>query len=165
MTLGLDWDTLTGRLVIAGVDMHGPGWCMGDLTALWGEVDVRGDNQIMDGAPGRAANSQLLDETQHMLGLTICGETNQDGEPYDDPWVGLELNIADLRDQVLDPPTSTKTRPAVLHMPSGATRSADIQAFDLRLGDALGGYSLRSGQPTAAHLATFQLRIPAGRFT
>lgn len=164
MTTGLNWDVLTGRLVIDDIDMHGPGWCMGDLTALWGEAEVRSGSTIIDGAPGRRENEVLIDETEHTLGLKICGETNQDGDLYPDPWVGLETNIAYLRANVVDPPTVGLTRPATLHMPSGAQRTADVQVLFLRLGEALGGYSLRSGMETAAHLATLRILIPAGRF-
>lgn len=158
---GLDYDTVTGELLISGYTMHGPGWCLTDLTALWTEAQVVGeDRPIPDGdaVPYR----RKITITEHSLDLVIGGDTDQTGVEYASPWVGLEENIAWLQANITDPPATTAgTRAAQLIMPSGEIRTADIHVLPIRLGPPLAA----DPNDGAIFAATLQIIIPDGRFT
>jgi hypothetical protein len=163
---GLTPPDCMGDLEIDGVPMLGPAWTLTDLTPLWGQVDVRGSDLILPMASGRRANQRRIDATEHSLQLIICGETDQDGDLWPNPWIGLEENLAFLRTNVVDPTgVGNGTLPAVLTMPSGDTRTADIHVLDLRQGAVDAGTSGLSGNSTTAFYATLEISIPAGRFT
>lgn len=162
---GLVCDTITGELTAAGIVMHGPGWCVLDCTPLWGQVNVTGGNRRLSRTHGDRPLPRYRTTTEHSLGMMICGETDQDGDPYPNPWLGLELNLKYLRDNLVDPPgTATGTRASTLLMPSGDLRTADVTYLDVRLGDPLTGHNGLNGNVTAAFNASLEISIAAGRF-
>lgn len=162
----IDCDTTTGQLTAAGILLHGPAWCLTDLTALWGEVAVRGDDRPIPLADGVDANRRHITVTEHSLPFVIDGAQDQFDNPYTNPWVGLELNLKYLRDNLIDPPgTTAGTRAASLLMPSGAIRTAAIHVLDIRLGRPVPGIDGFTGQDGALFDATLEISIPLGRFT
>lgn len=148
--------TATGTLTINSVLMHTSAWNVLDCTELWLVAAVRGDNITIPYVNGRRALPYRIDEATFALRMAITGDVNSAGVKYADPWVGLQANLDYLRANVVDPPTApSATRAATLVMPSGVTRTANVQVLELEI--------LRHGGP---HLvdAALHLRIPAGRF-
>lgn len=146
----------TGTLSIDGVLLNGPAWDLPDLTALWFEFDVRGDDRLLPGSDGVLPYRRRVTVTQHALPMIVTGAVDRFGEPYADAWVGMETNVAYLLTNVVLPTNvGDGTRSATLTLPSGATRTANVHVLRLAKGLVLGG-RLR---------ATLDLSIPNGRFT
>ncbi len=124
---GLFVDLRMGSLSIGGVDMMTPAWVMLDLFPLWTGADVRGGDREIPGTSGFKPFRRRQTATKFALPMIITGYVDQFDVPFTNPWVGLESNLDYLRTNVVDPPNSNPgTKPSVLTMPSGATRSANI---------------------------------------
>lgn len=145
----------TGTLTISGVSMNTPAWDCVDLTELWLGGDVRGSDRLLPGVPGVKAYKRRTTVTGYSLPMVLTGEVDRFGTVNGDWWAGLEANIDYLRANVVDPTNLTDgTRAAVLTMPSGATRTADIHVLGLEKGTVLAGVML----------ATLDISIPDGVF-
>lgn len=134
----IDCNPCTGELFIDGVSMHGPAFCVVDVIKLWLPTDYRGDNPVIGGVVGTFAEPLLRDQATYVLKMDISGVFDFAGQQVlGDYFVGLETNVAYL-DPILSPPDPpSATKPAELHMPSGAVRTADVQPF-LKVSDNVG---------------------------
>lgn len=140
-------------LEIDGVPLATFAWKVVDLSPLWEGPDVRGGDRLIPGAAGVRAYPRRATVSQRSLPMLVFGAVDQDGAPYPDPREGLETNFEYLRTNVADPTNlGAGTRVAVLHLPSGATRTADVHVEALRPGP-LGPSSMR---------AVLTLSIPGG---
>lgn len=158
--LGLSGYGCTGTLTINAISLNCPAWDITDLTSLWAEVAQRGEDRRIPGVAGVIAYRRRNDVTEHSLAMVISGDVDSTGAPYANPWVGLETNIAALRTNVVDPTNLTDgTRPAILTMPSGATRTANVHVLGLRLSEAQGVDGVH-----AYAFAALTVSIPLGAF-
>lgn len=154
----LTCDPCYGELTINDVSLHTPAWCATDLSELWGSFDLRGANRVIPGARGRRAFVRRVDETKYSIPLLITGYCDANGVPwaedvedtpdvyddiYDDVYqgfatgfmAGLELNVNALQTAFyLDDPTGVtySLLDAVFTLPSGATRTTQVQVVGLR---------------------------------
>lgn len=157
---GLNGVGCTGTLTIDGVLLNTPAWDITDLTTLWVETTVRGNDRLLPGVAGVIPYRRRLDVMSYSLPMLVSGDVNEDGDDYPDAWVGLETNLQTLYDDVVQPTNvGDGTRPAVLTMPSGLERCADVHVLGLRVSSAVG-----AGTRQALVRAVLQLSIPAGRF-
>lgn len=114
-----------GTLEIEGVSMNNPAWSVIDISPLWAAFDTRGQNRLIPGAQGTIAYRKRLTERDHPLAIVIIGDVDENGDPHDDPVEGLEFNLDTLL-AVLQP-DSAATKAATLTLPSGTTRTAEVQ--------------------------------------
>ena len=162
-------DDCTGTLAIASVSMNGPAWSVLDVIDLWFGGELEGGDRPVPGGPA-IPNPRSFTITDHELPMIIRGEVDRLGVVQANPWAGLEANITYLRANVIDPPTIADpvtedgTVPAVLTMPSGATRNADITGLALRIGDKGHGFDSITGRWGVIALATLEFTVPAGVF-
>lgn len=144
-----------GVLSIDGVLLNCPAWDIVDLSDLWLGGDIRGDDRLLPGVGGVIAYPRRFTVTRHSLPMAIDGSVDQLGQENADPWVGLQDHIEYLRANVVDPTgVGDGTRPAVLQMPDGTGRYADVHVLRLIKGDIVEGRLL----------ATLEISIPAGVF-
>lgn len=145
-----------GVLTINGVSMHCPAWNVVRLTSLWLTPTVRGGpNRAIPGITGRRAYRRRIDETAHSLPMLVSGVRDRTGAIQANPWVGLQVNIAYLRANVVDPTNATDgTRAATLLMPDGTTRTANVEVIGMTAGEAV----------MYVQKFTLDLVIPAGAF-
>jgi len=127
-------DTCYGSWVIDNVAMHGPGWCLLDLSPVWSDPEVRQDTGlVIPGVEGRDTFAPITDETVYRLPLLVGGASDQNGVLYDNPAVGLQLNREYLATYVTLPTnTGDGTRELVWTLPSGNTITTDITVLGLR---------------------------------
>lgn len=146
-----------GQLTINGVLMHKEGaWNVLNPQILWLPTDERGSNVVISRARGRRAYPWRTDQSSYPLSLLVDGVLDWDGNPYANPWEGLETNLAYLYANVLIPPTApTAVRAASLLMPSGETRIADVQPKHLGIPNAV---------ENACFTDTLTLVVPDGAF-
>jgi hypothetical protein len=130
--LGLVTFAGQGELWINNVSLKTPAWWTTDLSPLWGFPDLRGQNTVIP---------------------QVDGAVNRLGAPYSNPVEGLVQNLDYLWANVLDPALGS-TLSAVLEMPNGDLRGADVQVQMVR-GPLLGSYD---------HDAELFVTVPAGRF-
>lgn len=162
--------TNEGSLSIGGINMNRLAFAVigdengeGGLLKLWADFDVRGDDRILPSVAGVLAYPRRLTATRYDLRLLVVGDVDQTGTPTADSNIGLQNNIEYIRANVLVPVVSpTGTRAAVLTLPSGGTRTADIHA----LGVVTQSYGLAvvNGCSGSIWVGTLQISIPAGRF-
>jgi hypothetical protein len=157
----------TGVLTVSGVALHGPCWTILDLTPLWVQADVRGDDRLLPGVTGVIPYRRRTTVTRHSLPMWVIGEVSWTDAAYADPWVGLETNLNYLYTNVVAPTgAGDGTRPGSLAMPSGATRTADVHILSLELGGTAAGTASHAGGAAGAGVrATLELSIPDGRFS
>jgi hypothetical protein len=125
------------HLEINGVPLSTPAWEHTNLQAVLGAAAVRGENVIMPGAVGVRAVRRRPTETNHTLELTVFGDRDWEGLPYDDGVMGLIANLEHLKANVVDPlATTNSVRTAVLVLPVG-TRTAAIQVLGFEVTEAL----------------------------
>lgn len=122
-----------GTLTADEFSLNTYGWMVQNLSSLWFEAAVIGDNRLVPQRVGRVGYPKYLDEYQFTLVFYVTGYTDADGVIYPDPLVGLETNLETLWDNVFAPiDTGDGARSCVLTMPSGATRVAEVQFLPLR---------------------------------
>jgi hypothetical protein len=148
-----------GELVISGVSMHTYGWNVLDVRGLWVTVAVRGQDRLVPGVSGLRAKRRRITATTHSLPMVISGLHTPGGTDITDPVARLaqfQDNLDYLMDNVVDEvATPAGTRSAVLSMPSGGTRTANIHVL-----------GITPGTWTPAVLrCTLDISIPGGRFT
>lgn len=117
-----------GTLTAGGFSLNTWGWMVQNLTPLWYQRTYVGDNRVIPSAHGRLGFPRERDEQPFSLVFYVTGGYEDDGTPYADPVEGLELNLALLETNVFAPVTTgTGSRASSLLMPSGATRTANVQ--------------------------------------
>lgn len=111
-----------------------------ELTPLWFGNDI--DQEATQIGPGDwVVNMPAWAPTRHQISMWFMGHVNRDGDPFDNPMEGLESNLADWHNSILQP-TRTE-RNATLILPSGLERSGVMSRLRLT-----GGGSRRpSGWP------------------
>jgi len=121
-------DTI-GSLTINNVLMHIDGaWNVLNPQVLWVPTDTRGANSVVSHASGRRKKPWHLDQSTYSLQLIIDGTKDWDGDPYTDPFEGLETNIEYLVQNVVLPPDEPlASYDAELIMPSGNVREGAVQ--------------------------------------
>jgi hypothetical protein len=166
--------TQEGSLAIGGVAMANqfgawgivPDRGKGGLIPLWTDFEVRGENRVLP-TPAPSVTGVVIPyqrritQSGHDLRLLVTGDIDgQTGATPTDAIVGLEANLAYLTANVIQPPaTASGTRAAVLTMPSGATRTADVQV----LRTTVETYLLH--ECGSLWIAKLRIDIPGGRFT
>lgn len=164
--------TVEGTLSIGGISMNRPAWAiLGDekgtngLPHLWVEFDVRGEDRILPGANAVIPYQRRITATRKDLRLLVVGDVNSAGAPVADPNIGLETNLESIRSSVLAPVVSaTGTRAAILTMPSGATRTADIHVLGMTIQSYVLGKVIDGCARGAIAVTTLHTSIPTGRF-
>jgi hypothetical protein len=166
--------TLEGSLTIDAVSMNpasGAWGVVGDgrvggLLDLWAAFDVRGQDRTLPGATGVIAYPRRMTVTRKDLRLLVVGDVDSVGAPVADAVEGLEANLEVIRSTVLAPVvSSTGTRAAVLTMPSGATRTADIHVLGLVTQQYMLSSVVDGCSQGAIFIGTLQISIPSGRFS
>lgn len=150
-----------GTLTVGGVSLTCPAWAVLDLWALWSQFSVRGEDRLLPGAAGVVPYKRRIEPVRFDLRFLVIGDVDEDGVPYPDPVVGLETNLATLWTSVLQPTlTGDGTRAAVLTLPSGATRTANIHVLGF---EPIQAYLTPGYQ--AALDGVLPISVPAGRFS
>jgi len=158
-----------GELTIDGISMNpsnGAWGIVGDekgkggYVPLWNDFLVRGQDRVLPSVTGILPYQRRRTGTPHELRLIVVGDVDgQTGNPELDAVVGLENNMEYLRENVIEPvPTQAGTRSAVLTMPSGNQREAEIHV----LRTVTQTYLLQ--ECGAIWIATLHISIPSGRF-
>lgn len=149
--------TCTGHLVINGVSMHNPAWCVLDLIELWGPPATRGDNVTIGGSPGQEPYAMEIEQTDYHLPLLVSGTLDHMGNPDNDGVMArLYRNLAYLRSLVFGPVDGvTATWDAHIDLPTGDRVDAEVQVLAI---DPV--YHFRQ-----IHKAILVLRVPAGEFS
>ena len=145
----------TGVLTIGSLPLNTPAWNVPNLARLWAEAEVRGTNVKLPTVPGARGYPTRLNESSYQLEFFITGDVDQDGAAYSDPWIGLEANSDILWASVFSPVLGRGTRTALLTMPDGSTRTAQVQA----------GLELAADVDDPSFVAaTIDLTVVSGRF-
>lgn len=143
------------HLTIDGWDSETPAWTCLDYTPLKERADQRGTDLIVPGAAGVIPYQRRNTVTEKQLPFFIYGDTDSTGMPYTDGFDGLQANIDEIEDDILEPTgTGDGTRLAIWHLPDGSHRGADIHVVELKLVRA---------SPIHAR-GMLKISIPAGRF-
>lgn len=140
MTTGLIVVTGQGTLTIAGVSMNNTAWNF-DLSPLWDSPDKRGENAQIAQLGGRRAYRRWPDQTVYSLEGRVVGNVTHTDTPNANISAGLVANQDYLIDNVES--VASASLAAVLTMPDGSTREADVQAafvFGKLEGDAVTSY-------------------------
>jgi hypothetical protein len=145
----------TGTLTIGSTVLNSPAWDIPNLARLWAEGDARGTNVKLPTVPGARGYPTRLNEASHQLKFFITGDVDQTGAPYAEPWVGLEANSDLLWAGVFSPVLGRGTRHALLTMPDGTVRAAEVQAHLILDADV--------DDPSFVE-ATIDLMVVSGRF-
>lgn len=132
-----------GTLTVAGYSLNTYGWMVQDLTPLWFERTYVGDNRVIPSLAGRVGYPKEYDEHQFSLVFWVTGDFTLANVAYGDSAVGLQANIDLLNTNVFNPVlTGTGSRACSLLMPSGATRTANVQFDPLKLAHPIDDLSL-----------------------
>lgn len=143
-------------LEISGIALCTPAWKVRNLHVLLTGPDVRGSDLVLGGRPGEKVRPQRVGASVRVLELVIRGSHDREGNPYANAHVGLEANLDWLVANLLTPPTASPwSRPAVLHLAGGGTKSAHVHVKS----PLQPGVTINSSM-----LATLDIRIPGGHF-
>lgn len=125
---GCDPDCM-GTLDVDGFSLNTWGWMVQNLSRLWFEAEVRGDNRTVPRVAGATGYPRYLDETRVSLVLWVTGFYNSAGGLNANPWTGMVANLDALWTNVCSPVTSGDgSRPCTLTLPNGVTtRTANVQ--------------------------------------
>lgn len=159
--------TCEGELEIDNISLNTAAWVvfsdeqgLGGLMQLWANFQTRGEDRLVPGAAGVIPYPRRLTVYQPHLNIAVCGDVDENGDPVADTAEGVEANLAYLMTNVFAQPSNTDgTRSAVLTMPSGATRTADIHilGFEQTFGRLQYRDSVIEGK--------IHISIPVGAFT
>lgn len=162
----------SGLLTINNIDLESACWgILSDLVPLWFIQAVHNDGGVhIPGAIGDLWYPVDVAASTYQLQMMIIGNVNLDGDPYADAWEGLEANINQFRNEIVDPLTTNRgLQPAVLTMPSGEERVADVyvdvwQPGVTKIGTA--GICVDGvGDPNSVmHRGVLQITVPSGVF-
>lgn len=162
---GLKTSTAGGLLTINSVSLNTPAWIITNLVDLQLGAELRGQDRIIPHAAGVVPYPRRFTVTERHLPMLISGDVDRFGTQQSNVHQGLQANLTYLRTNVLDPPnTTTSLRAAVLTLPTGATRAANVHVLGLDIGDQyFGQHVMRGGQGYVLR-AVLRLSIPAGVF-
>lgn len=163
---GLNCDLCAGQLTISGEELLRDAWCVINLPVLWPGAAQRGVDRVLPGVTGVLAFQRRATVTAYTLEMAVTGEVDSAGAINADPWEGFQDNVDYLRDNIVDPPGSGDgTRPAVLTLPDGSTRTGDLHVVRFAYAAPTVGVSQLSGADVVAAPATLSVSIPAGELT
>lgn len=144
-------------LEISTVPLSTPAWWIKDLYQLYDGPEVRGEDLEIPGAAGVLTQPRRATATRKVLTLVVDGWKDREGNIYADPITGLRTNMDYLKTNVTAPvSTGNGTRPAVLHLKDGSTRSEDIIVVPPLDPVAAGKHTL---------ICRLDIIIPLGSFT
>lgn len=154
MTSGaINCDLSLGWVTIDGHSLNREAWCAPDLSPLWGTPEVRGADRILPGVSGVKPYRRRATVQTMSLRFVVTGQVDADGQPNDDPWTGLETNLAFLYAYVILPTnTGDGTRELVWHRPSGSSTTVAVHVL---------GYKPTVGAGAIA-VGELELSIPSG---
>jgi hypothetical protein len=136
--------TYTEYVEIGGIPLATPAWEVTNLFVLWEGPDTRGADRIVPGVDGVKPYRRRATVSKRTLEMVIYGTHDEDGGAYSDVRAGLAANVEYLRANVFDPTdVGDGTRTAVLHLPSGATKSGLVHV-EAALFASAGPTSLRA---------------------
>lgn len=136
-----------------GVPSDTPAWRTLNLWELWQGPDTRGEDRLIPGTAGVRAYRRRATVTFVDVEMEFFGNLDWDGAEYTDARVGLETNLLHWRTNVTDPTVAAPgTRTAVLHLPSGATKTGAVTVESFKV----------QGDGPAAANAVMRLSIKAG---
>jgi hypothetical protein len=153
-------DTCMGDLTINSISLLQEPWlCCWDLSPLWFGPELKGQDLIeQPDAHGGWAYPQFDQATTYPLPLMVSGYFNHTTlARNDNPYIGFEENLAYLQDNIFDMRSSgvpVASWEAILTMPSGDTRTADVKVTRLVPGKHVGGL----------WACSFQLTVVQGAF-
>ena len=144
-------------LTLGDVVLNTPAWTHTNLGDLWSGPPTRGQDIALPSAHGQRPYPRMVDAWRVTLNLAIYGDVDWSGVAYADRRIGLWTNVDHLRANATDPPGGARgTRPLVLRLPDGSTRSASAVVERFIIGSAVNYFSL---------LATVDIVVPEGRLT
>jgi hypothetical protein len=111
-------------VVINDVSLDTPAWiCLNPMELRQGPP-TRGTDRLIPGATGVLPGLRRAAPARRLLDIIIMGDVDEDGDPHDNPEVGLDVNLMTLRDSVTDPQGDPVE--AELHLPDGSTAVAQV---------------------------------------
>lgn len=162
----------SGALSINGFDLESECWTVLEpYVPLWTVGALVESTPVhIGGRHGDLVWAPEIGSWEFSMSFVLVGELDPDGNVFDNPWEGLESNMNLLNEAFLLPIASNDGKqPAILTMPSGELRCADVQMRPpkpgvISVGDngtcsAEGG----SGESVFARY-TFVMFIPDGLF-
>lgn len=162
----------SGSLSINGFDLESEcSTVLNSYTPLWTvRALVESEPVHIGGRPGDIVFAPEIGSWEFTMNFVLVGEKDPDGLVFDDPWEGLESNINYLNETFLYPiATNRGLQPAVLTMPSGQERVAQVQMRppepgEVSVGDN-GTCSISAGTGDSVFARyTFHMFIPSGLF-
>jgi hypothetical protein len=118
------------------VPMISPAWTVLNIQVLWTGPTVVFSNRQQAGTRGRKPYPGLEDEARFSVRFHLLGQYDINGDPYDDPQEGLELNYFYLRENVWDPVDPVRT--STVTTPSGLELTTAIQFEPFPMDELIG---------------------------
>jgi hypothetical protein len=140
------------HLVINSIPLATPAWRIDDLSPLGAAPRLRGDNEIMPGAPGRRGFDRIRDELEAVITIVVNGARNNDGSPTSDARQGHRDHVRTLAAGLGEGELVT----AVWHQFDTSTWSTQVSVEGPLGGRRIGPYVYRY---------TLGILIPAGFWT
>lgn len=129
-----DYDLAT----IAGVDCHTPAWQLTNSHVLCDPAPKDRDNVKLYGVDGVLARASTKGPRTVGLEFYVTGDVNLSGTPYGDKNVGVETNIAYLRDNMYHAAETDGAVLAVVETATGAYHSGWVQLDDFEAQPGIG---------------------------
>ena len=156
--LPLACSTAYGELTVDGWSLHGPAWCVTNLSDLRNSPSIRLENVEIEDQPGAIPKPGLDDVEDYSFPIVFSGAVDRTGTPYANPAGGLFANRDALHARLVAPIRSgTSDLPAMLELPDPddvngtITYLGDVQPLQLRnWQERPGGYAV----------ATLVVRVP-----
>lgn len=149
--------SVTVYLVVNSVPLDTHAWRCLSYGDLFNGPQVRGEDRILDGAPGRRAHPRYVDASTVSLSLHVFGHKDQDGGPIANPLEGLLAHSAYLRANLgLGKTTGDGTVVATFNRGSLTDWTADVTVLAIADWQNIGGREAT---------CRIDLSIPEGEFT
>ena len=127
-----------GTLALGEVSLNTPAWAVLNVETLWEPAPVRRENISIPFRRGKLGVPGIMDDRSDTLMLLIVGTCDQNGDPTDDPYSGLEANVDWLNTNLFNYATVVDSFEATLTMPSGATKGGPLQLGTVKFGWEVG---------------------------
>lgn len=134
----------TGALSINGFDLESA--CSTVLNPYFPLYSIgklyESDPVHIQGNPGDLTWAAEVAGWEFQMQFVLAGECNPDGDQYATPYIGIESNMNMLNEEFIFPVTTNRGLvPAVLTMPSGELRHADVRVRPMQPGNVVVDYS------------------------
>lgn len=131
-----DDEAEVGDLMIDGLPLFCAAWIVENLYTWWLPAEQRGVTKIRPGVDGAKVYRRRRAMTRRPLNMLISGEVDRLGTEYDNWMEGMQANIDDLTENLVDPVDSDDgVRSAILTMPSGQLRVGPVQVLGMEVSD------------------------------